>query len=185
MHGRPALRLLYYDCTMAEQQDRELIMIMSDASNSDSDEDEPVIVLADVSVTQPVRVLMSVLHDAKEEDIIKSSSLCPAVLKVIENLLKSDLQIFATEVVREVQCCVMGAKKEKCKTVPLFRMWRNFHAMRLSSRIRLLWQSCLSSIQLPQDFPKVPDLKTWVFMAFIGQSCILPFQFSLKLASQI
>ena len=77
--GHPVPRLLDYDCTMAEQQDRELIMIMSDASNSDSDEDEPVIVLADVSVTQPVRVLMSVLHDAKEEDIIKSSSLGPAV----------------------------------------------------------------------------------------------------------
>ena len=143
---------------MAEQQDRELIMIMSDASNSDSDEDEPVIVLADVSVTQPVRVLMSVLHDAKEEDIIKSSSLGPAVLKVIENLLKLDLEIFATEVVREVQSCVTGTKKEKCKTVPLSRVWRNFHAMRLSSRIRSLWQSCLSSIQLPQDFPKVSDL---------------------------
>ena len=43
-----ARRLLNCDCTMAKQQDRELIMhlIVSGASNSDSDKDEPVIELA-------------------------------------------------------------------------------------------------------------------------------------------
>ena len=43
-----ARRLLNCDCTMAKQQDRELIthLIVSDASNSDSDKDEPVIELA-------------------------------------------------------------------------------------------------------------------------------------------
>ena len=102
---------------MAEQQDRELIMIMSDASNSDSDEDEPVIVLADVSVTQPVRVLMSVLRDAKEEDIIKSSSL---VLKVIENLLKSDV-LMANSFANVVNISSHPSSNTPYNTFPAFK----------------------------------------------------------------
>ncbi len=114
---------------MAEQQSSDIEQgCPSDSDSESQDEDcEPAIVRSDVTVIQPARVLVSV-RDAKEEDIIKKSSLGPAVLAVIEQLLKADLQGFACEVVQELRSCVLSSKMEQSsKTVPLSRLWRNFH----------------------------------------------------------
>ncbi len=75
--------------------------------------------------TQPARVLVRVLEGAVEEDIIKNSTLGPAILIVIEQRLQTDLEGFSTELTRELYNCVLimsGREDPSSGAVPVSRV---------------------------------------------------------------
>ena len=139
-------------------------------SSSDSDGGEEVgECLVEVS-TLPPSNLKQVLESILKEKLIVNSSfsqqVCYIVNKCLTDFKSEKVDKFNSMIEREIcKCfnCTSG-------TIPLSKIWRNFHVLRLSDPVRSAWKSCL--VDLPSDVKDVSYLTLQLILRRMFQEVV-------------
>ena len=93
------------------------------------------------------QLLLDVLRCAKDEEVIKTSSLGPVILEAIDQLLKSDISSFANSVTCEVESLL--SKSDTCaSSTSQVNLWKDFHAVRLSKNLKDEWMAIINSLYI-------------------------------------
>ena len=142
----------------------------------DQDSDGDVVIgLHDCIVSNPNGILIGVLQSAKEEDIIKNSSLGELLVSIIDQLLKLDLVQFAQYLANEIKSILTKSlKPSKKNTVILSSVWRNFHCLRLSTNIKCQWMIHFRALHLSEELPlaKLSDMVLQVILTRMMRAVI-------------
>lgn len=150
---------------MANSETLELSGSDSDIFDSDEDETECFVELAAADCSSSQATLMEVLEKILQEDLITNSSLGGSVSAIVQRCLQEikspKIENFAIITVQEMQLCCDTGKKQK---IPLSRIWRNFHVLRLSSAVKSAWNSCIVSFQLAEASQATSDLTLQVIL---------------------
>ncbi len=141
---------------------------ISSASDSDGGE-EMGECLVEVS-TLPPSNLRQVLETILKEKLVVDSSLsqqvCSIVNKCLTDFKSENVDKFNSMIEREIWKCFNCTSG----TIPLSRVWRNFHVLRLSDSVRSTWDSCL--VELPHDVRTVSDLTLQLILRRMFQEVV-------------
>ncbi len=132
----------------------------SSSSSSSSDNEEVQGDEVEVgSYSVPQSVLLTALIKLKEGELLLKSSKGPQVALLVDaflgNMAAEEVNNFTDSTVRHIQSCL---KANKAGKIPISKVWRNFHLLRLSSAIKVMWKSCTALLKLPEEVEKVSEV---------------------------
>lgn len=143
----------------------------SSGESSDGNEDGECLVELP---SLPVSNLRQVLENILKEELVISCSLSRQICSMVNNFLTGfqcrEVDAFSTVVEKQIQKCFNTGTGGG--SIPMSRVWRNFHILRLSDSVKSAWETCIAVLQLPSDVLAVSDLTLQLILKRMFQEVV-------------